>query len=69
MDPQVTHFLFTSLVGVGIVSVTIGTLVALPWSPAEQASTERGLAYGVARIAQAVSGALGLDRRADVQPG
>jgi len=69
MDPQVTHFLFTSLVGFGIVSVTIGTLVALPWSTAAQASTERGLSLGVSRITDAVTGALGLDRRVDAQPG
>lgn len=69
MDPQVTHFLFTSLVGLGVVGVTIGTLVALPWSTAAQASTERGLAHGVSRVTDAVAGALGLDRRVDALPG
>lgn len=69
MDPQVTHFLFTAVVGLGVVGVTIGTLVALPWSTAAQASTERGLAYGVSRVTEAVTGALGLNRRVDALPG
>lgn len=69
MDPQVTHFLFTSAVGLGVVAVTLGTLIALPWSAAAQASTERGLAHGLSQVTDAVAGALGLGRRVDALPG
>lgn len=68
MDPQVTHTLFTFAAAAGIVTLCIGTLLALPWSPAAQESTERGLADGAARLATLVGTAISSTRLVGAQP-
>ncbi|MSP54884.1 MAG: hypothetical protein EXR69_04665 [Myxococcales bacterium] len=62
MTDIVTHFLFTSAGVIGIASVCLAALAALPWTLAEQASTERGLAYGGERLLVALAGVWGVWR-------
>lgn len=58
MTDILTHFLFTSAGVVGITSLCAAALAALPWSLAQQAATERGLAHGGDRVLVALVGAL-----------
>ncbi len=46
MDPTLSPFLFTSAGAVAIFLLGAVALAALPWSLAQQASTERGLEHG-----------------------
>ena len=69
MDPLFTHSLYTYAVAVGIVSLCVGTLLALPRTAAAQESTERGLIFGFARITEVVEGLIGVARRLGAQPG
>lgn len=68
MDLQVTHTLFTFAAAAGVITLCIGTLLALPWSPAAQESTERGLAEGAARLATLVGTAVRGARLVGAQP-
>ena len=57
-----THFLFTSAGVLGILVLCAAALAALPWSLADQAATERGLAHGGDRVAAALATAWGAFR-------
>lgn len=55
MDTSLTHLLFTALGALGILTLCGATLLALPWSEAERAGTERGFEHLGARLVQAWS--------------
>ena len=58
MNPTLTQFLFTSAGTLGILGLGATALVALPWTLADQAGTERGLELMAASLKAEASEAL-----------
>ena len=58
MNPTLTQFLFTSAGTLGILGLGATALVALPWTLADQAGTERGLELMAASLKAEVAAAV-----------